>query len=135
VARHVVEFPAGLIGDTLPLKARRESITIAARRELLEETGYRARTMRFLTAGPAAAGSSTVVITFFLASGLTKAGDGGGDESENISIHEVPLAKADAWLESMRGRGYWVDPKVYAGLYFLKNYNKDHKFSRKGIKK
>ena len=134
VAHHVVEFPAGLIGDIKPVKTKRESIANAARRELLEETGYRARTMRFLTSGPAASGSSTVVITFFLATGLTKAGDGGGDESENILVHEVPLASADAWLEKMRTRGYWVDPKVYAGLYFLKNYNENHKFSVKDFK-
>jgi len=124
VARHVVEFPAGLIGDLRPRNARKESMAAAARRELLEETGYRARRIRFLTTGPAASGSSTVLITFFLATGLTRVGPGGGDASENITVFEVPLARADAWLTGMRARGYWVDPKVYTGLYFLKNYNR-----------
>jgi hypothetical protein len=31
----------------------------------------------------------------------------------------TPLAEADSWLETRLKEGFLVDPKVYAGLFFL----------------
>jgi ADP-ribose pyrophosphatase len=116
VGRRVIELPAGLAGDIDG--AESEEFAAAARRELLEETGYRAERMTWLTEGPSSAGLSSEVITFFLATGLEKTGPGGGDGSEQIEVHEVPLDSAAEWLAARAKDGTYVDPKVYAGLYF-----------------
>ena len=116
VGKRVVEIPAGLVGD----QPGSETPTLAAKRELLEETGYKARRMKKVTEGPPSAGLSTEVVTFYLATGLTKVEDGGGDGSEDIEIHEVPLDDVDNWLKR-RAKGRYIDPKVYTGLYFAKS--------------
>jgi ADP-ribose pyrophosphatase len=116
IRRRVIELPAGLAGD-VPGAATEEPAAAAAR-ELEEGTGYRAERLEYLTAGPPSAGLSTEVVTFFRATGLRKVGPGGGDEHEEIEVHEVPLASAAAWLQEQAGRGRLIDPKVYAGLYF-----------------
>lgn len=121
VGRYVIEFPAGLINDrpgTAP-----ESFKAGAKRELEEETGYRARRMTFLTEGPVSGGSSGDLVTLLLAEGLRKVGSGGGDETEDIVTHLVPLAEVDEWLRRQVRRGRLLEPKIYTGLYFLKNYN------------
>ena len=56
--------------------------------------------------------------TLFLARPAHRIGPGGGDHSEDIQVHLVPLEQADAWLDAQRRQGIMVDPKVYAGLYF-----------------
>jgi len=47
VGRKVIEFPAGLVGDE-PGREQ-EDLIEAARRELLEETGYRAATLNLIS--------------------------------------------------------------------------------------
>ncbi|MCB9721354.1 MAG: NUDIX hydrolase [Candidatus Omnitrophica bacterium] len=121
VGRYVIEFPAGLINDRPG--AAHESLKAGAKRELEEETGYRARRMTLLTKGPVSAGSSANLVTLLLAEGLTKVGDGGGDASEDIVTYLVPLAGVDAWLNRQARRGRLIEPKIYTGLYFLKSYN------------
>jgi ADP-ribose pyrophosphatase len=110
VGRRVLELPSGLAGD-----GGREGLARAARRELLEETGYRARRLVRLGELAASAGIVAEVVTLFRATGLVKAGRGGGDATERITVHRVPLAGAAAWIAR---RGGLVDPKVYAGLHF-----------------
>lgn len=117
VGKRVVEFPAGIVNDLNPKE--NESLVKGAKRELLEETGFAAKKMIHLTTGPSAAGASSAVVTFFHATGLKKVGKGGGDESEDIIVHEIPLAKVGKWLKAMEKKGRLVDPKVYTGLYFL----------------
>lgn len=116
VKRRVIDMPAGLAGD-IPGEET-EALATAARRELLEETGYRARQMEFLTAGPPSAGMSSEIVTFFLATGCRRVADGGGDDHEEIEVHVVPLAQAAEWLRKRAGKRRCVDPKVYAALYF-----------------
>ena len=50
-----------------------------------------------------------------------RAGAGGGDATEDIVVHEVPLATAPRWLLAKIAEGYAVDPKTFAGLYFLEH--------------
>lgn len=114
--KRVIEIPAGLAGDLEGTE--NEAFAEAARRELLEETGYEAREMEYLTEGPASAGLSTEVITFFRARNLRKVAVGGGDTSEKITVHEVPLDTLNTWLAEKRRRGCAVDYKVYTALYF-----------------
>jgi ADP-ribose pyrophosphatase len=112
----VIELPAGLVGDTPG--GEHESLAEAARRELLEETGYEAATMEFLVDGPSSPGLVNEVYSFFLARHARRVGLGGGDGSEEIRVHLVPLDGADTWLTQKRSAGMAIDPRVYAGLYF-----------------
>src|SRR3954462_2530498 len=87
-----IELPAGIIGDE-PQNGDENHID-AARRELLEETGFEAATIEPLMTGAASGGLSSELITLFLASGLKRVHAGGGVDDENIIVHEVPLEKA-----------------------------------------
>ena len=115
VHARVIELPAGLVGDTVA--ARGEPLATAARRELIEETGYEAARMTELADGPIAVGLGSEVVTFFQAADLRRVGPGGGDDTEDIVVHEVALADLPAWLAEKRRAGLLVDPKLYAGLY------------------
>jgi ADP-ribose pyrophosphatase len=116
VGARVIELPAGLAGDTP--EARGEPLEEAARRELLEETGYRADRFEPLADGPPSPGMTTEQLTLFRAEGLTRVGPGGGDAHEEIQIHEVELSRVESWLRERQRDGRLVDVKVYAGLYF-----------------
>ena len=120
----VVELPAGLIGDSAADAG--ETIESAARRELLEETGYEAWDLRELTSGPPSAGMASEVVTFLLATRLERRGEGGGVQSEQITVHAVPLPHVARWLEQRRDEGTLVDPKVYAGLFFAERFAGGH---------
>lgn len=129
VGKRVIEFPAGLANDTEAFRG--ESLRDAARREFLEEAGYKARRMTFLASGPANPAISGDIMNVFLAEGLTKATAGGGDGTESINVHEVPFGRIDEWLARKRRQGFLVDPKVYAGIYLLEKLRKKKK-KRKG---
>jgi ADP-ribose pyrophosphatase len=116
VQRRVIELPAGLVGDQ---DDPNEPMVEAAQRELLEETGYSAQRLTELLACPSTAGMSDEVITFLLAEGLEKVGPGGGDDSEDIVVHKVPLAETCDWLARRRESGLYLDPKIYAALFWL----------------
>jgi ADP-ribose pyrophosphatase len=113
VRARVLELPAGLAGDE-----GEESLEAAARRELLEETGFLAERWERLVDATPSPGLCSEVVTFFRASGLSRTGPGGGDPTERIVVHLVPLADAAAWLRARTGPGLLVDEKVYAGLHF-----------------
>jgi ADP-ribose pyrophosphatase len=114
---NIIEFPAGLVGDSE--QHRGESLEKAALRELLEETGYKAEKLTFLTEGPPSAGLSNEIITFFAALKVERIGIGEGDGTEEITLHTVPLRNAYEWLEEKRRSSVLADPKVYGGLYLL----------------
>jgi ADP-ribose pyrophosphatase len=115
VQQRVVELPAGLVGDVEGRQT--ESLADAAARELEEETGYRAAEMRPLFEGPVAVGVSDETVAFYEARGLTRVGAGGGDDTEDITVHEVAVADVSAFLLSQGAKGVAVDPKIFAGLY------------------
>jgi ADP-ribose pyrophosphatase len=111
-----IELPAGLVGDDDG--GADELASTAAMRELEEETGYRAGSMELIMTGTPSPGVVTELQTFYYASQLEKVSEGGGVEGESITVHVVPLAKADQWLAEKMAAGFLVDPKVYAGLYW-----------------
>jgi ADP-ribose pyrophosphatase len=117
VKSNVIELPAGLIGDEGDIS---ESCLIAAKRELLEETGYEADEMKYLFGGPISAGLTNEIIHFVMASGLKKVHEGGGIEGENIIVHEIELSKIDEFLSDQLKQGKLVDPKLYLSLALLK---------------
>lgn len=118
VDANVLELPAGLAGDAG--SPAREPLEEAARRELVEETGWDASAMERLTSGPPSAGVTSEVVTLFRARGLTKVGAGGGVEGEAITVHEVPLETVETFLLECEAAGLLVDPKVWAGLWFAR---------------
>lgn len=120
VQSRVIELPAGLLGDYDAV--RDESAIDGARRELIEETGYDAAQMKHLFRGPASPGILNEMPDFFLATGLKRVGDGGGDDSEDIEVHAVALDDATPWLHAMQTAGRVIDPKVYMGLYFAERW-------------
>jgi ADP-ribose pyrophosphatase len=117
VAKRVIELPAGLSGDTP--ESKHEDLKEAAKRELLEETGYDASELTFVCEGPPTAGDSHEIITIFIAKGLKKIHDGGGDDTEEIQVHAIPLDEVHSWLEDQRSQGKLIDLRIYTGLYFL----------------
>lgn len=120
VNKRVIELPAGLAGDLLD--TRNEDLVNAAHRELYEETGYEAGYMELICEGPPSAGTSNELITIYIAGKLKKTGSGGGDETESITVHEVPLEDIDAWLHTKQAEGFLIDLRIYTGLYFIYKY-------------
>jgi ADP-ribose pyrophosphatase len=115
VGGKVIELPAGLVGDI----DAGESLIVAAERELIEETGFAAREMVALAEGPIAVGVSDETISFFQAREPKRVGPGGGDASEQITTHEVPLRELRRFLADRAASGLAVDPKIYAGLFLV----------------
>jgi ADP-ribose pyrophosphatase len=114
--RNVIELPAGLAGDE---HNSGEEFIEAARRELREETGYEAAEWEQLVGGPTSAGLSNEIVVFFRGRNLKKVCDGGGCGDEKIKIHEVPVSEVALWLRTKQEQRVEVDPRIYAGLFFL----------------
>lgn len=119
VGCRVVELPAGLAGDIEG--AEKEPLVEAAHRELLEETGYDAKRWRMLGSGYSSPGLTDERIVLYLAEGLRKVGEGGGDASESIVVHEVPVNEVFRWLKV---HGFAADLKLLAGLYAAEQVRK-----------
>ena len=115
IGSDVIEIPAGLVGD----QDAAESWVEAAKRELLEETGYSAESMEELALGPTSAGLTSEMIRLLRARRLRKVGVPHGDPTEQITVHEVPLTEVEGFLQAAQRRGVPVDPKVYAALWFV----------------
>lgn len=114
----VLELPAGLVGDIVGEED--EALTVAAARELEEETGYRPARLEYMTGGPPSAGLSSETLWFYRARDLERVGAGGGDDSEDITVHAIALDDVDRWLAAREAEGLPVDPKIYTGLYFIR---------------
>jgi len=115
-----IEMPAGLVGD----EADDDSLEAAARRELIEETGWDAGEVDLLLIGPTSSGMSNERIAFVRARDLHKVGQGGGVKDEDIIVHCIPRREAPAWLMCKHREGYELDLKLWAGLWML-DYNPD----------
>ena len=109
----------------------------AARRELLEETGFRCssleRVAEGLTYRPGVTDDrNIVVIARGVVSGagptdVTEDGAvrhlrtfGNPGEGEQLKVWEVPLARIHEWLAQQRKLGKDIDLRLYAGLSFLR---------------
>jgi ADP-ribose pyrophosphatase len=58
-------------------------------------------------------------VTLFRAFDLHRTGKGGGVANEDITVHEIPLAEIVAWLAAKAKSWILIDPKIYAGLFFI----------------
>jgi ADP-ribose pyrophosphatase len=113
----VISLPAGLI-DQADADATQETAIEAALRELREETGFTARSIEEVASGPISAGMTTEMVTFFLAQDLVP-GAQMLDGDEDIKVHRLPLRQLPAFLSEYAARGAEIDPKIFAGLYFV----------------
>ena len=110
-----IEMPAGLVGDDHD----DDSLEAAARRELVEETGWEPARVDVLLVGPTSAGMTNERIAFVRATGLRKVGEGGGVGDEAITVHAVPRAEAPRWLMARQAEGCELDLKLWAGLWMI----------------
>lgn len=112
---YVIEFPAGL-------NDKGDSLEEAARRELLEETGYYAKEIILIAEGPLSSGASGEILTVFLAKGLEFKGIGERDETENIEVIKIPISELYQTLDELRSEGNYVDLKILGLLELAKKY-------------
>lgn len=103
-----IELPAGLIGDH---DDGEDALTSAAR-ELEEETGYRAAKLGIVGEFFSSPGMVSESFTLVQASGLTKIGEGGGVDGENIIVHRVALKELPSFVQAKRAEGCVVDVKL-----------------------
>lgn len=114
-----IELPAGLVGDQAGQAG--EGLEVAAARELEEETGWRPGRLEEIMRCPSTAGLSDEVVVFYLAHELEKTGEGGGDGSEDILVHQVAFKDIDRWLDEQRAKGKALDPKIFAALHWTRS--------------
>lgn len=112
LGRACLELPAGLVGD----ETAGEAIVDAARRELVEETGFDAARIEPLGEFASSPGMVSETFTLVRCSGLSRIGAGGGIDDENITVHRVPLAGVAAFVAARRAAGIAVDVKLLALL-------------------
>jgi ADP-ribose pyrophosphatase len=108
LGRPSLELPAGLVGDD----REGEAIGPAATRELEEETGYRADKLRVVGTFASSPGMVSESFTLVIAEGLTRVGQGGGVDGEDITVHRVPLTDIAGFIESKRAEGLAMDVKL-----------------------
>ena len=113
----LLEIPAGTL-DVDPATGRTEDPDLAARRELEEETGYRAGEWRPLSRFWTAPGFATELMHLYLATDLTPAHPDerlGPDEDEHLRLERLPFeAAVDAALS-----GRISDAKSLVGLLWV----------------
>lgn len=110
IDRPCLEMPAGLVGDEDGKEG--EDPIESAKRELEEETGYRAETWTDLGEFFSSPGMTTESFTVYLAEQLHKVGEGGGLDGEDITVHRVPLAEVGEFVARARASGLAIDSKL-----------------------
>ena len=110
IGRRCLELPAGLIGDDDG--GENDTVELAARRELEEETGYRAETIELLGDYYSSPGMVSESFSLVRARGLTRVGDGGGTDGEDIVVHHVPRSAIAAFVDTQRKAGLGIDVKL-----------------------
>ncbi len=109
-----LELPAGLIGDEEEYEG--EDPIIAAQRELEEETGYAAAEWEDFGTFLSSPGMTGESFTLLRATGLTKVGEGGGTDSEDITVHRIALAELPQAVADFRAAGVVIDVRLLTVL-------------------
>ena len=109
----VVQFPAGLTD------VDGESEVEAARRELLEETGYAAEEMVPVFLSPLSAALTSTRAMHFFARGAVFTGRTRGEDIEAIEVLKVPADEADEFMLNLP-EGVELDLQVPGILWLLR---------------
>lgn len=121
-AQTCIELPAGLVGDI----DKNETFIEAAKKELLEETGYIADEIIFC-AENCASSPGTTSETFTMAIAKIKdktlhsehlTTDGG----IIVTRHNIKISEVRNWLKEQEKQGKSVTVQTYAGLFLLLEY-------------
>ena len=110
LGKRCIELPAGLVGDHVENSG--EDPAIAGARELEEETGYRAGRIEVLGEFYSSPGMVSASFTLLRAHDLVKVSDGGGVESEDITVCRVPLSDIAEAVKTWRAEGFAIDVKI-----------------------
>ena len=105
-----LELPAGLIGDD---EGGEDDDTLsAAKRELEEETGYVAEHWQDCGEFFSSPGMVSESFTLLKATGLTRVSEGGGTDSEDITVHRVKLSQIEEFIADFRKAGVGMDTRM-----------------------
>jgi ADP-ribose pyrophosphatase len=110
IKKYVYELPAGKMN-------RGERPEEGAMRELLEETGYKAGSLKLLFKAYTAPGLETEVLYFYIATNLSK-GARKLDPDEMIDVKKVKIRDAIKMVKNNKIE----DTKTVAGLLFYKTF-------------
>lgn len=111
VGDEIWEFPAGTL-------EKGESPLAGARRELKEETGWRAKRFRKLAEFYPTPGISTEKMFLYLADGLHQAGELDCDSDEELRASSFSPREIEALLQ----RGKLIDGKTLLGFLYYQKY-------------
>src|SRR5688500_7637110 len=109
-----LELPAGLVGD----EDKNATVEDTAVKELEEETGFTAARIERLGDFHSSPGMLSEGFTLVRAHEVTRSGDGGGTEHEDIEVHLVARAEIPAFIEQKRAEGVAIDVKLLLFLNF-----------------
>lgn len=115
IGKRCIELPAGLVGD----EEEHATILGTAAKELEEETGYRAERFEIIGEFYSSPGMIAESFTLVRAFGLTKIGEGGGNEHEEIIVHLVPKHGIREFIASRRRDNCAIDVRILALADFL----------------
>lgn len=113
IGKETLELPAGLVDPH-----ERDHPEQTAARELREETGYTAETLRLLTREYSSPGFTNEAIYIYLATDVTQANDGSApDPSEISKVQWMPLSEA----MRLAREGILDDGKSLIGLWLARD--------------
>lgn len=109
-----IELPAGLMDK------KGENARKAAKRELLEETGYLAKKLIPIFQWPLEPSLAPDMAILFFAPNVEFKGKEKGDDCEEIQVLKVPLENLEDFLLKPK-KGITIDLKIFGALSILQN--------------